>query len=98
MEKVATVDELEKPKCVTVKGKALALFRVNGKVYCIDNTCPHASGPLCEGEVDDGKVICPWHGWTFDLATGDAVSPAYGSSVVTHKVEVNGNDVYVDMQ
>jgi len=97
MEKIGKITEFEQAKCVTVKGKDLAVFKIEGKLYCMDNTCPHAGGPLCEGEVGSEEVICPWHGWTFNVKTGNAVTPAYAQNVTTYKVEVKGDDVFVEI-
>ena len=46
MEKVASVGELKDKLCIRAKGKALALFKIKGKLYCVDNVCPHV-GVLC---------------------------------------------------
>lgn len=55
--------------------KEVAVFRLrNGEVYASDARCPHRGGPLADGLVGDGRVICPLHGFTFDLATGCASS------------------------
>jgi len=48
----------------------LALFRVNGGIYAVSNRCLHRGGPLSEGELNDYKVTCPWHGWKYDVRTG----------------------------
>ena len=55
---------------VRVGDRWLALFRHDGRLVAIDNACPHASAPLCDGSVVDGKVVCFLHCWQFDLATG----------------------------
>jgi nitrite reductase/ring-hydroxylating ferredoxin subunit len=55
---------------VSVDGHWLAIFRVDGVLRAIDNACPHASAPLCDGVVTGGKVACFLHCWQFDLATG----------------------------
>ena len=47
-----------------------ALFRVDGTVYAIDGACSHAGGPLAQGEIKGGVVTCPWHGFQFDVTTG----------------------------
>ena len=60
---------------IEVDGKEIALFFVKGKVYAIDNTCPHEGGSLSEGDVQDEKVICPLHGWTFNVCTGCSLDP-----------------------
>jgi nitrite reductase/ring-hydroxylating ferredoxin subunit len=47
-----------------------AVCNVDGKLYCLDGTCPHAGGPLGEGNLNGNYVVCPWHGWEFDCRTG----------------------------
>jgi nitrite reductase/ring-hydroxylating ferredoxin subunit len=56
---------------VEVHGIWIALFNVNGSFYAVDNTCPHAGGPLGEGHLDGLVVECPWHGWRFNVQTGE---------------------------
>ena len=53
-----------------VEGQALALFRVNGGFYAVSNRCLHRGGPLSEGELNEYKLTCPWHGWKYDVRTG----------------------------
>lgn len=48
----------------------VAVFHHEGRVFALNETCPHRGGPLHQGEIEDGVVRCPWHGWQFDLATG----------------------------
>jgi len=55
---------------VTVEGRKLALFKVNGGYYAVSNLCLHRGGPLSEGELDAYRVTCPWHGWKYDVRTG----------------------------
>ena len=54
----------------------LAVFNVKGRFFAIDNRCVHRGGPLGEGPVDDHTVMCPWHGWRFDVTTGANVKGA----------------------
>ena len=57
--------------CYIVKGEEIAVFRGrDGKVSAIENRCPHRQGPLSEGVVGNGKVVCPLHGHKFDLTSG----------------------------
>lgn len=60
-------------RTVEVNGVWIALFNVDGTFYAMDNSCPHAGGPLGEGKVNGGIVECPWHGWRFDIRTGTRV-------------------------
>lgn len=55
---------------VCIDGHWLAVFPVDGALRAIDNACPHASAPLCDGSIVAGKVVCFLHCWQFDLATG----------------------------
>ena len=57
-------------KIVEVDGRGIGLFRVGDHIYALDNICPHRGGPLGEGMVVGDEVICPWHAWSFKLATG----------------------------
>ena len=57
---------------VRVEGgrRAVAVFRVGGKLFAIDAKCPHAGGPLERGTLTATSVVCPWHGSEFDLESG----------------------------
>ncbi|MEI6128919.1 MAG: Rieske 2Fe-2S domain-containing protein [Planctomycetota bacterium] len=55
---------------VRIEDKWLAIFPLDGGFVAIDNACPHAGAPLCDGSVQDGKVACCLHLWEFDLRTG----------------------------
>jgi nitrite reductase/ring-hydroxylating ferredoxin subunit len=96
--KVAQVGDLApgKGKIVQADGEEIALFNVEGRFYAIHNTCLHRGGPLGEGELDETTVTCPWHGWQYDVTTGDKVrSPAV--KVANFNVEVEGADVLVEL-
>jgi nitrite reductase/ring-hydroxylating ferredoxin subunit len=89
--------DLERPKSVTLLGRKIMLHRSGGKVYALQDRCPHRGVPLSFGtEEFDCTISCPYHGWTFDLATGQLVaaitdgpeSPIRGrASVRTYRVE-----------
>lgn len=71
-EAVAELSELPPGACreVVVGGRMVALFNVEGTVYALDGVCPHQGGPLGKGQLDGKIVTCPWHGWQFDVTTG----------------------------
>ena len=50
--------------------RIVALFHLENGVFALDGICPHQGGPLAQGDVCDGVVTCPWHGWQFDVRTG----------------------------
>src|SRR3990172_10502297 len=75
-------------KVVIVDGRALALFKTGGEIFCIDNICKHQGGPLGEGFLNDGIVTCPWHGWRYDIRTG--------KSIVAPDISVDRFDVKIE--
>jgi nitrite reductase (NADH) small subunit len=79
-----------------IDGKVIALANVDGKFYAIDNVCLHRGGPLAEGQLRATSVTCPWHGWEYDVTTGETIMNR-AVSVQTYKVEVRGDDVYIDV-
>lgn len=65
-------------------GEEIALFRTKGAFYALNNSCPHQGGPLVAGDVENGAVTCPWHGWQFSLKTGDCLTG--GEPCTTYQV------------
>ena len=70
----AKLSDLPPGSCLSVDlddtGRRIALFNVDGKLFALDNTCPHAGGPLGEWTLQGYLVQCPWHGWKFNVRTG----------------------------
>lgn len=94
--KVASVSEIGSgsAKKVEVNGKEIAIFNINGQFFAIDEMCPHRGGPLSEGSVEDKTVTCPFHGWQFDVTSGDCfTNPA--ANINKYSVKIEGNDVLV---
>jgi nitrite reductase (NADH) small subunit len=57
---------------LTAAGRPLCVANVGGTISVLDGTCPHEGGPLGEGSIEEGRVVCPWHGFAFDVRTGVA--------------------------
>ena len=95
--KVAKKSEIpaDTGKLVEAGGQEIALFIVEGKVCAIHNVCPHQGGPLSEGGLRGKEVMCPWHGWNFDVTTG-ACSFNPRIKVATFSVKEDGEDIYVE--
>lgn len=51
-------------------GREIVIFNLDGEFYALENVCPHMGGPLGEGEIEGCTIICPWHGWQFDIKDG----------------------------
>ena len=74
-----------------VQGRAFCVAHVNGAIAVLDGVCPHEGGPLGEGIIEDGRVVCPWHGYGFDPRTGVAdQDPDVKAGVFEAKLE-NGD-------
>mgnify|MGYP002779834946 CR=1 FL=1 len=65
-----------KVRMMEADGTKLAICRQDGKVYALSNFCPHLTGNLGEGFLDEGLLVCPEHGWRFKLSSGRCVSVA----------------------
>lgn len=95
--KLAALKDIPENKPLVVlgpDGNEIALFRIEDKIYALDNTCPHAGGPLGEGEVENACVTCPWHGWTFELSTGSCKTMP-GMDATTIPVEIRGEEIFL---
>jgi len=55
---------------VVAEGRIFAVYNVDGEFRVMDGICPHAGGPLGKGTLHNGVVTCPWHGWQFDVQSG----------------------------
>lgn len=98
--KIATFDQLraETGLSVEVEGRVIAIFLVDGKVFAIDEHCPHAGGPLGAGHLTGDVVMCPWHGWRFRVTDGVWVdAPKSGTKVACYNITREGNDLWVDV-
>lgn len=61
------------PRKVEAFGRDILLVRHQGKIYALDNVCPHRGAPMHRGEVRNGCIECPLHGWVFSLMTGQEI-------------------------
>ena len=97
--RVAEIGEIpaHEPFVARLPGQRLALVRLGGEVFAFDDACPHNLGPLGLGEVADGVLTCPLHGWQFDVRSG-ACRTAAGERATRHAVRVEGTTVYVDTE
>jgi len=81
-------------KVVECEGKTIALCNAGGQFYAVDNTCLHRGGPLGEGFIDGTTLTCPWHGWQYDLTTGQStINP--NARLSCYETKVEGEDVLI---
>ena len=81
---------------VAAAGRVFAIYNVDGTFHALDGVCPHAGGPLGKGALDGPIVTCPWHGWQFDVTTGQHCLNA-GLQHTSYPVRVDGDDLFVDL-
>lgn len=94
---MANVEDIPIGKGIVViihDGTEIALFNVNGNIFAIDNTCPHMGGPLGEGDLEGCVVTCPWHGWQFDVKTGNCLNMP-GDDARAIPIEIRGNEIFL---
>jgi nitrite reductase (NADH) small subunit len=95
---VAMLSEIQPDSCRSVKanGLGVALCNVGGTIYALDNTCPHAGGPLGEGALKGELVECPWHGWRYNVRTGERPeNPDF--KVACYPVQLEGDIILVSI-
>jgi nitrite reductase/ring-hydroxylating ferredoxin subunit len=101
-------------RIVEVSGRSIGVFRIGASFYGIRNRCPHQGGPLCLGHLlgdavadapgsarlsaDPLRIACPWHGWEYDLDSGQSFMGAVAAGVKSYGVELSpggslGDDV-----
>jgi len=97
--RVAKLAELapNKGAAVTVGDLALVLFRSGERVYALRNRCPHAGAPLSIGRLRGTELTCAWHGWMFDVTTGECLPKNPPFDVPSYPVAIQGEDVFVDL-
>jgi nitrite reductase/ring-hydroxylating ferredoxin subunit len=82
---------------VEISGRKIVLAKRYGKIYALENTCPHLGGSLGRGTLNANRVICPLHHWTFDLATGRVVEGVADEKVETFAVKVENGKIWVGL-
>jgi nitrite reductase/ring-hydroxylating ferredoxin subunit len=81
---------------VVAEDQLLALFNVAGSFFALDGVCPHQGGPLGKGVLAGCVVTCPWHGWQFDVTSGQhQFAPTVRQPCYAARVEEGR--VFVDM-
>jgi 3-phenylpropionate/trans-cinnamate dioxygenase ferredoxin subunit len=99
-------------KIVEIGGRSIGVFNVAGEFYALRNTCPHQGGPLCQGRLTGfvmarvpgeytytrkGEILrCPWHGWEFDVKTGQSWFDPMQTRVRAYPVTVESRIVEGD--
>jgi nitrite reductase (NADH) small subunit len=76
--------------------KTICIANVKGTYSAMDNVCLHVGGPLGEGTIENGKVVCPWHGWQYDPKSGQTTHNA-NLKVAVYPMKIENGDVMVEV-
>ena len=96
--KVGTLEQLPPDSVmeVMVGDRPYAICHAGGAVHALSGVCLHQGGPLGQGQIHDGRVVCPYHLWEFDCATGEYdYDPT--RRVPTFQVKVERGDIYIQV-
>lgn len=95
---IASVNDLPVGRARTLMAgeRSIALYHTRRGFFASDNQCPHRGGPLGQGDIIGEEIVCPWHLWGFDIATGICTgNPEVG--IVTHEVRIAGDRILVKL-
>ena len=77
----------------TLDGRPVCVANNGGSFVAVEGLCPHRGAPLAEGSLQDGQLLCPWHAWQFDLATG--VESTGCASIDIYAIEMDADEVRI---
>ena len=86
-----------RPLRVDAGGTPVVVVRAGNAVYACGAVCSHKGGPLEEGKLSGTRLACPWHGWMYDVRTGECVFPGRGARVASYAAHVDAGEVWIDM-
>ncbi len=97
---IARSDELEegRGRPYEMDGHRIALVRHEGKVYALDDLCPHADASIAFGPVENGCIACPWHFAEFKLETGEVLSGPSPRGIRTYEVREENGEVQIRIE
>ncbi len=88
--------EVDEVTALVVADRALCITRSEQGYGVLDNHCPHQGGPLGEGQIEDGCLICPWHGYEYDPITGSPPG-RYSDAATVYPSEMRHDGLYVQL-
>ncbi len=94
------IETIPDKRAITVDlpdGDRVAIFRYDGKLSAVTNTCAHQNGPLGEGKILGGAITCPWHGYQYRPEDGCAPAP-FTEKIATYRLMQRKGYIYLDPQ
>jgi len=97
--RVASLSELPEGAVIEarVNGACYAVCNLKGQIHALEGSCPCTGGPLGQGALREGVLVCPWHGWRFHPETGVSF---YDEEIriARYEVKIEGGDVFIVRQ
>ncbi len=95
--KAASVGDLApgEKKLVRLGPERILLANVDGEYYAVDELCPHAYALLSRGQLDGDELMCPLHASSFNVRTGQVLSPPCAEDLTVYPVTIEGEDILV---
>jgi naphthalene 1,2-dioxygenase system ferredoxin subunit len=81
-----------------IGGDPLALYKVNGEVYCTSNLCTHSEAYLSDGYLEGYEIECPLHGARFDIRDGRVLCQPASKDIATFPVRIEDGEVFIEME
>jgi 3-phenylpropionate/trans-cinnamate dioxygenase ferredoxin component len=96
--RVAACSEIPEDRAIAVevRGKRIALFNAGGTFYAIENSCLHMGVALSAGKLYGTRVVCPLHGWEYDITTGANVDDPK-MRVASFAVKIEGDNILIEI-
>lgn len=96
---VSDYEEIEnnRAKMINIDQERVAIYRYDDKISAVHNVCKHQNGPLGEGKIVDGCIVCPWHGYQYLPENGRAPAP-FTEKLSTYKVKLEGKAIYINIK
>lgn len=96
---------------INIKGRSIAIYRSKETFYAVRNRCPHKGAEICKGDfrgtmlpsnpnelnygLEEQVVVCPWHGYEFDVKTGNALFNLTKLKLKTYDVYQKNGELYI---
>jgi nitrite reductase (NADH) small subunit len=97
--KIGAVSEMPaegRAKAFEAAGNAICVACIRGELAALQDECPHHGAQLSEGSIENGRIVCSWHGWSFDPKTGKELRNPLGSARV-YPLRVEGEEVLCEV-
>lgn len=94
--KVGVVEDFPegRGRAVSMPREKVAVFRVGRRWFALQDRCPHMGASLADGKLNGERIVCHWHGWTFELASGQGDARQWACARV-YEVRVDNGEVFL---